>query len=362
MGSDETRTSHDSASKVTQSRYTSRTTSTTARTRDPPPLPHLCGNVPQHARAYFATTQPESQGHHQHVPGPLQHVHVRTTTLQQRPRQAPGPEDAGPLDLGPKQAESRQHHGRPEQNHPGPSARPARTSGVRAPPAAAFPLRVRPELPAAGPERVARPHRCTAICLQDSPTAQKAARCDTPSTRSRSSVSITNSIDSSTRSLRRSSGTQLLSFKVIEGSRIVRESPPARPDRRRPTHRWVLHPVCREVAVVARRYDLAHASITCILSVLGQTDFRSVGRVDACTGNPSVFVYEEASARRRWWTRRCGKALPAIWWTPRTNRSVHRGSAAGSTHLDPDEATPPERCHPMSRSHEPLKPKRSAGE
>ena len=41
-------------------------------------------------------------------------------------------------------------------------------------------------------------------------------------------------------------------------------------------------------------YDRRTVSITCILSVLGQSDFHSVDGLEACTGDPSVFVYEEA--------------------------------------------------------------------
>jgi hypothetical protein len=40
-------------------------------------------------------------------------------------------------------------------------------------------------------------------------------------------------------------------------------------------------------------YDRRTVSITCILSALGQSDFHSLDGLEGCTGNPSVFLYEE---------------------------------------------------------------------
>ena len=70
-------------------------------------------------------------------------------------------------------------------------------------------------------------------------------------------------------------------------------------------------------------YDRRMAPLTCLMRVLGQSDFHSVDGLDACSGNPRVFVSDE---------RRVPRPLPPFGEPPHDTSRLGSVRVAGETH------------------------------
>ena len=258
-------------------------------------LSHVCGHIAWRPGTDLPATDAEGPRHHQHVSGPLEHLRVLASDLQQPPNVARhSANTCAAVDVGSEQAESRQQHGGVGQDHRRLITGAARGSRVRPPAVTAFPLRLHTGTAVYAPPGSGSIGRITAMCRLGSSTANAAASCGTRSTRSRSSVSISQLdrlIQAVPATLQRDA---IIIIQGDHGSRIVRKQPTGQT---RPSPADLIDGFSTLFAVkspwLRAGYDRRMTSITCILSVLGQTDFHSVDGLEACTGIPSVFVYEE---------------------------------------------------------------------